>query len=639
MASLFGAFERQGAPVAQDALEAMAAPLRRRCPDGIATRLWEQVGFGHGALFSTPEARSEALPLTHRESGCHVTADLRLDNRGALIDALGLGPAAQAMGDAELLLHGYLKWGTDLPRHLLGDFAFAIWDPRSRALFCARDPIGMKPFAFCRTDARFVFASLPQAVACHPAIAARLSKARIVDLFLNPYVATIAFDQKCTFWSDIERLPPATALLVETHKSRSWTYWTLKPDPLGARATDADYEAAYRHHLRQAVDCRLRSSGPAASMLSGGMDSSSVVAMAADLARQGRVPRLITVSAVSDAPDCPETRMIRQTQRLDGIDPRDVPLWDHIADPRQLLADLQAQTDPFDWGFSMHRLIYRAARDAGAKVVLDGVMGDALMRTENAIPRMIRRGRLLSAWRAHCDIERIFGREDSSAQRQFYLSLRRALAPRWAKRRAFEASRPKAIDGLLKRSHLSTRLQDRLGARDRLEAYFRENYQAGFLSDADELASVVTHPIQAASRETYDRLAGEFGLEARDPFGDTRLIAFCAALPDGQKLRNGWIKSLSRRAMRGFLPDPVRHHNSYYGLGGTLHAPLQRALTAQEDERSFTDQLGETALNAPIPLEVDLIRRAFYLWCRNNAISTEYLNPGRPQSAVGGLMS
>ena len=104
-------------------IQALARPLQRRGPDGTHFHLEPKAALGHTLLATTPEALVEVLPLADPASGCTITAEARLDNRDELLAALELGSAARTIGDGELVLRAYLKWGEDCPTRLLGDFA------------------------------------------------------------------------------------------------------------------------------------------------------------------------------------------------------------------------------------------------------------------------------------------------------------------------------------------------------------------------------------------------------------------------------------------------------------------------------------------------------------------------------------
>jgi asparagine synthase (glutamine-hydrolysing) len=146
------------------AIEAVLEPLKRRGPDGANVWRGDGVALGHALLATTPESLVEKLPLHHQESGCTITADVRLDNRDDLLAQFGVAGTGRIVGDGELILLAYLKWDEDCARHLLGDFAFAIWDARQRRLFCARDQMGMRQLAYSHEpDRPFVVATEPSA--------------------------------------------------------------------------------------------------------------------------------------------------------------------------------------------------------------------------------------------------------------------------------------------------------------------------------------------------------------------------------------------------------------------------------------------------------------------------------------------
>src|SRR5262245_26319534 len=171
-----------GSEPSQPQLDSILEPLARRGPD--ATHSWRQgpVALGHTLLATTPESLVEVLPLTDPDSGCTITADVRLDNRVELIARLELAAEDRTIGDGELILRAYLRWGEECPARLLGDFAFVIWDPRSQRLFCARDHMGMRQLLYHhRPGTHFVFATEAGAVCAHPDVPRRINEGRIAD--------------------------------------------------------------------------------------------------------------------------------------------------------------------------------------------------------------------------------------------------------------------------------------------------------------------------------------------------------------------------------------------------------------------------------------------------------------------------
>ena len=153
-------------------IEAMTGAMQQRGPDGTRHHADGPCQLGHTLLATTPEAAFETLPLTHPQTGCTITSDLRLNNRDSLREVLGL-PAR--IGDAEIALNAWLRWGEECPRHLDGEFAFAIWDPRAQRLFCARDHMGIRQLIYCHVPGKtFAFASAPSVVQLAPDVPARI---------------------------------------------------------------------------------------------------------------------------------------------------------------------------------------------------------------------------------------------------------------------------------------------------------------------------------------------------------------------------------------------------------------------------------------------------------------------------------
>ena len=198
MSGICGLFSLDKAPVAEDDIQAMSAMLGRRGPDRTGVYCDGSIALAHMLLATTPESGFEQQPLEHRESGCVVSADVRLDNRTELLGKLGLHARQSTIGDAELLLLAYLEWGEQCLAHVLGDFAFAVWDPRQKSLFCARDHFGMRPLYYHEQPGKhFFFASEPRAILVLPQVPYRLNRGRIAD-FLVPSLQWI--DYTSTFF-------------------------------------------------------------------------------------------------------------------------------------------------------------------------------------------------------------------------------------------------------------------------------------------------------------------------------------------------------------------------------------------------------------------------------------------------------
>ncbi len=146
MSAIAGIYYLDDRRVNRADLERMINILVHRGPDG--SNIWSEggVGFGHRMLWTTPESLLEKLPLVNQSGDLAITADARIDNRDELIAALAFNDRpSEKITDSQLILAAYEKWGDRCLEHLLGDFAFAIWDGRNQIVFCARDHCDISP--------------------------------------------------------------------------------------------------------------------------------------------------------------------------------------------------------------------------------------------------------------------------------------------------------------------------------------------------------------------------------------------------------------------------------------------------------------------------------------------------------------
>lgn len=547
-----------------DQLSAMLASLAHRGPDASAAWADGPAVLGHALLTTTPEALTETMPFRHGESGCTITADIRLDNRSELRAALNLDQAGRIVGDGELALHAYLRWGPDCLDHLLGDFAFAIWDAPRQRMFCARDQMGMRPLIYHhKPGGLFAFASEADALLVHPAIPRRINEGRIAD-FLEDLEA---YDLTSTFYGDLYRLPPAHAMIVERGAQRIWRYWEPAPPATLRLADDRAYADAFLEVFTDSVRVRLRAPpGKLGSMLSGGMDSGSVTAVAARLLQQAGAPALPTFSATSGAPGCVETRTIRAAQELAHLAPIDIAIEDFPAYADELTRLTQLSGEPFDGHMAMLRAIYIAANKAGITIMLDGGGGDTTLMADDMVAWRLRQGDIVGAWGEAAGAHRFWGAE-SPTLKTFINGARWVAVPEWLRilrRRAGAAAQQRRKDSS---SMVAPTLANRVNMAERRAAKARL-VALKLDGQCEDRRGFVTHPYIAVGRERFDRVAAGVGIEPRDPFLDRRLLDFVLALPPDQIERDGWPKIILRRAMAGLLPDSVRWRVGKEHVGG-----------------------------------------------------------------------
>ncbi len=223
MSGIVGIVSLDGTPVDERLLRQMTDSLAYRGPDKRAIWLDGPVGFGHTLLITTVESHEEQPASL--DGRVWITADARVDGREDLVEQLELRGRRRlrAATDAQLILHAYHVWGEDCPEHLLGDFAFAIWDGRKRSLFCARDHFGVKPFYYARLRSGFIFSNTLDCVRSHPGVSNTLNELAIGDFLLF----CCNQDPTTTTFADIRRLAPAHTLTCGEVTRRPKRYWTL----------------------------------------------------------------------------------------------------------------------------------------------------------------------------------------------------------------------------------------------------------------------------------------------------------------------------------------------------------------------------------------------------------------------------
>lgn len=577
MSGILGILNLDGAPAATTDLAAIASLLERRGPDG--TGLWSEgsAGLGHTRLTTTPELAFEHQPVAHVASGCVITADVRLDNREELLGALGLSGPSGDHGDAGLILEAYLAWGEACVNRFLGDFAFAIWDPRRRAMFGARDHFALRPFYYHHTPGRcFVFASEPRAILVLPQVPYQINEGRIADC-LVPSLEWI--DNTSTFFEHIYRLPPAHAVTVTAEGMNVRRYWTLEPGPELRLSSNEAYAEALREVLTEAVRSRLRGAGRVGSMLSGGLDSGSIVAVASGLLLADARPPLPTFSGVGPDPDtCIETRTIHTALAMEGLEPH---LVDYTA-LESLMPELEELSwnldEPFDFSMVLLRAMYLSARRQGVRVLLDGAGSDLVWNEGTYVLRLFRQGHWVRAWREAWRREQFFGFRQPLAGP--LRSARAALTPDVVRRLKRRLLATRRAESMVRQSIISPEFARRVGLGDRLEK-LDQSYGIEWKSDLRQEHAASIHPNVTGGVERYGRVASAVGVEPRDPFLDRRVVAFGVSLPGDQLLDGGWPKAILRRAMAGRLPDDVRWRRGKPHLGWTFVTALAKARVAR----------------------------------------------------------
>ena len=543
MSGIAGIFSRDGRPVAPERLARMTTHVSYRGPDGCAQWVDDSIGLAHLAFNTTPESVDETQPLVDRRSSLSVILDGRVDNRDALLSDLAAAGADVRSGtDVEIILRAYQTWGERCPTHIVGDFAFVIWDGRRRRLVCARDPLGYRPLCYHLDERTLLVGSEPRQILDAGGLAREPNEGMIAE-----YLAGAVASKEDTLFARVRRVPPGHVLIVESSRTRVTRFWPTDASRTLRYADDAEYGEHLRSILAEAVRCRLRSRGPVAAELSGGLDSSSVVAMASSLSAGGET-RPETFSLSFPGLGCDESAFVRDMTRrwdlrahtLDWHAPADRGYTDAVG--RHL--DLPSYPNA-----AMSRPLRSLARDRGFRVLLTGYGGDQwLTGSPRHYADLLRHGRLatlLREWR--CDTADpairtpafsllrlgVWPLVPSRARQLFDAAARRPTPPPWIGRDFAE------------RVHLLDRVERRDDGLDFPSLAQRDLYRMS------------TSGLEVHFAEVEERSTAALGIETRHPLMDRRLVEFALALPGEQRRQRGRSKHVLRQALGGLLPDSV----------------------------------------------------------------------------------
>lgn len=569
-----------GGDAGDDALRLMAR-MAHRAPDGRAVAHEAAFGLAHGALHATPESVHERQPVS---AGRWLLAvDGRIDNREELLRTFGIDRNdAARVGDADLFAQAWRRWGEDFWRHVVGDFAIAAWDREASRLTLMRDRIGVRPLFYAATPRFLAFASEPEALPVLDGVSSAPNEDRLAYLLEPSFKDT---DAGATWLRDVRRVQPGERLSVggDGSSMRLARYWTLQPrSSTGLGDDPGACLEAFREVFDEAVHCRLRALHRPALMLSGGIDSASVLASSWRLLAAGRSRPLLPVTAVADDwHDNEESRNILSMLHGDAGDAirLPVPSFSGTVSVDELADAAWNAPHPVDNSILLPMLVFLAARKAGSNVVLDGIDGDLVMLTPDAYAGALAlAGHPLRAWREARCASRVntYLRGRAPASILAY-GIASRLEPAWVSILRYRVQDWRAgVDGfgpLINRDFAARRhLRQR-----RLEDQCRDRKRRARQSRVEDLAHVWWNPGFTRAMEGFDHAASRQGVESRHPWCDQRVVEFFLGLPEHCKVRDGWTKWIARAAYAPELGEQVAWHSGKDHFGPRVTSRLVQA--------------------------------------------------------------
>jgi asparagine synthase (glutamine-hydrolysing) len=559
MSGITGICNVDGRPADRALLQRLTQAMAHRGPDGIGHWVAGPVALGHAMLHTTPESLRETQPMSMQaaeQGGLCLTLDGRVDNRSELRAALASkGCTPRADTDAELVLRAYECWGEDCASHIIGDFAFAVWDERNRKLFCARDPLGIRPFYYHFDGRAFAFSSDLRPLLEMPGYRRRPNPG-----MLGEYLSDSITSNDETLFQDIRRLPPAHRLVLKDGSLSISRYFDFDPGKFIRYGSDEEYAEHFFEIFREAVSCRLRSHAPVALWLSGGLDSCSILGMAGQLEKEGVITnrQLASYTLACSHPDGDERAYVSEAAAMWGFDAHSLDVEDVAVESMvDSIRRHQDFPDPSPWD-ELNVL----AEINGSRVNLVGDGGDEWLAGDMAhcadLLRQLRIPTLIWQFRHDVAQDRAWdwtGRAGRPPFSQFMQWCIHPLIPSPLKSAARRILRRNAAP-----SWIPPDFARAVGLQDRLR---RPKTPPRFPTIAQQRTHALLDDGNIVmGREMADRGNAYQRMEGRQPFHDRRLIEFALALPENQRWRGDQTKYVLRHALRKHLPDSIRRRRT-----------------------------------------------------------------------------
>jgi len=532
----------------------MLQAISHRGPDDQGVYCNHNIGMGARRL-SIIDLDGGHQPLSNEDASCWVAYNGEVYNFLSLRrDLITHGHTFRTLCDTEVIVHAYEEYGLDFVKHFNGMFAFALWDKRRERLVLARDRIGIKPLYYAETDQTLIFASEVKSILQYPGFHSAANPNSLDNLLTFEYNP----DQDSLFLN-VKKLPAGHLAIVERGALRLQRYWDLQ-GPSGRLPPLAEAVVGVRDRLTRAVSSHLMSDVPLGVFLSGGMDSSSIVA----LMSQMHTGAIKTFSiGFSDGDDYNELEFARQVAQHFHTDHHEYVLEPRVVDTIPHLIWHLEEPIADEAALPLYHLSAMAKEHV--KVVLVGDGGDETFAGYNRyfvyhqvglytrLPRLLRKGL----------VEPVVGALPPQPGNGLAATLTRR-----AKKLVEVAYQPEEIRFSTWNRVLSDEVKAQIYSkeyRDVLDETRPFERHRQFFAD-----SMYNDPIgrsQYVDIKTYlvdclllksDKVTSAFSLECRVPFLDGPLLEYVMSLPAHYKYRGQQTKSILREAMRGVLPEPIR---------------------------------------------------------------------------------
>ncbi|MGO4496751.1 asparagine synthase-related protein [Paenibacillus sp. 2RAB27] len=570
MSAIAGIYNYNQEPIQIENGYRMMFDLEKFPADDIQTWHQDHVFLGCHAQWITPESVGERLPYYDFARKLAITADAIIDNRDELFDKLQIERERRAkMPDSELILLAYHKWGEESPKHLIGDFAFMIWDERKQRMFGARDFSGSRTLYFQRTSNRFIFCTIIEPLLSLPGVEKKLNQQWVAEFLAIP-LTTDALDCFSTVYENIEQLPPSHSITVANGRVHFSRYCTLTKGKTLKLKSNNEYEEAFREVFSQAVRARIRTHRQVGAHLSGGLDSGSVASFAARaLKNENKQLHTYSYVPVDDFTDW------THKGRFANEKPYIQSTVDYVGNIKENYLDfkgLSPLSEIDDWLDTMEmpykffensfwlKGIYEKAHQEGVGVLLNGQRGNWTVSWGPALDYQAILMRKMKWIQLHHEAKQYSLNMGTGRKRVLSLVGKKAFPFIGRMITPKEAEFPSLINpDFAQRINVHAKIHE--------HGFDRMDYsnQSAYEIRKNQFEQLYYWSLNGT---IGTKLSLRYSLWERDPTNDLRVARFCLSVPEEQYVQNGVDRSLIRRATKDYLPDKVRLNQRTRGVQG-----------------------------------------------------------------------
>ncbi len=568
--------------------------------------------WGFGQVIFTP-FKNNVDKNSDINSKFTIVSDSTIYNKTEILNALEISDII--LNDDIIILKAFEKWGKSCLNYLLGDFSFALWDSEKEELFCARDHFGVKSFNYYFDGESFVFSSDIPGILAQNDLSFSIDEQYIADS-----ISIVKSETFRTTYNEIQKLPPAHYLFLKNGKLEINQYWELKPQKTISNRNNVEIIEGFKSLLIESVKARATGKNSVGTELSGGLDSSTVTAIASQFTQLKTFSHVLPDHLLGKIhPFKDEREFINLLVNYCKIPKRHFVTSENktlVEVIDQNVLDFKGLTQQGFGVFSDH--LYQTAMQENISVLLSGFGGDEVVTSKSS--GYLTELAAKKQWKELSDDLK----NQSNGKFQYLKTITKyklkSKLPFVSKVVALIKNGKPWWFGKFNNLAINRDFSERLNIKER---YFSNYEKAGNLSLQEKNIERITHPHVSQRLEYCSLIARKYGIEYRYPLLDKRLIEYYLAIPVRLKARNGIGRYAIRKAIEGLVPEKIQWRNDK--SGATIPTVFMRMIN---DQNMISEIINRAKSNETIKRYIDLDKyeQWFHKLCNSSEDNRKYIN-------------